>query len=462
MKLANQYDELEFERLVERLTHQRESAFFCVTFSASISHTDFAERMCEKLPSGKSQIIDFRELYTKARYSSELIKSLIKDDTFYVFLANFQLACGDMPDAEFFQIFNLSRDTLAELPVVFVFMMPLYFRINIARSAPDFNTFFIYRADFVVEIEDSGLNKMQKIEAYNESNSELIEYYLEKYNKLRNHESKEAFEIIIYILILNVYTGTLSFIESKRLYESFVYLSSLYHEKYIEFDVAYIFLLHGDFEKALELYNEELRTYEGVNIVNCNDIANIYNNIGLIYVKQGKLNEALDYYNKALDIEVIYLEKEHIDIAFTYNNIAEAYDEIGEYDKALEFLFKALNICENVYGKEHPSTACVYNDIARVYSGKKEYTGALEWYNKAKKSYEITLGFEHPDTATVYSNKADTYSLQGDYINALKYFKKALDIREKKLGKKHSLTKYIYKSINKVEALLFEADKSKL
>jgi hypothetical protein len=76
------------------------------------------------------------------------------------------------------------RDDLTELHRVLVFMMPLYFRINIARNAPDFNSFFVYQADFMDERYEEIKCKLDTKNQYSEANRALLEYYLEKYNKL--------------------------------------------------------------------------------------------------------------------------------------------------------------------------------------------------------------------------------------------------------------------------------------
>ncbi|CAF4683698.1 unnamed protein product, partial [Didymodactylos carnosus] len=51
------------------------------------------------------------------------------------------------------------------------------------------------------------------------------------------------------------------------------------------------------------------------------DIANTYNNIGLVQWNKGEYDLALMNYDKALKIRIKALPPDHPDIAKTYNNI---------------------------------------------------------------------------------------------------------------------------------------------
>jgi len=142
---------LEFFRLYKRLLQSQGAAFFCVTVNASSAHIEIAEGIKNLFPADEVQIIDFKDIKGNFVFSSEFVRDSINERTKIVFFSNFHLAGGEMPEAVFFQVLNLCRDALAQLPIAMVFMMPLYFRILIARNAPDFNSFFTYRADFTYE-----------------------------------------------------------------------------------------------------------------------------------------------------------------------------------------------------------------------------------------------------------------------------------------------------------------------
>ncbi|MDR2713379.1 MAG: tetratricopeptide repeat-containing protein, partial [Clostridiales bacterium] len=396
------YDEKEFHYLYTRLLHQKINAFFCVTCNSILLQREIAAEIQGLFPAGGVQVIDFKNIGNDFLFTSQALKEMLAPGVRILFLVNFQLAGGDLPDEDFLQIVNLSRDNLAEMPQVFVFMMPLYFRIKIARKAPDFNSFFQYHADFSIPSEP--LESIQKIsdEPYSPADKELLEYYLEKYGNLKDYNSQRAFEIVLKILDLNKSLRVLHFAELNRFFAEFKRL---------------------------------LQKYEG-------DLDDFAFEIAAVFASQGDYPNALKFYMKDLAISENVLGKEHPDTTATYNNMAGVYRAQGDYDKALLFYEKDLAICEKVLGKEHPSTAATYNNMAIVYEAQGDYDKALLYYEKALAIKEKVLGKEHPSTADTYNNMAIVYQAQGDYDKALLFCEKALAIKEKVLGKEHSSTAY--------------------
>ena len=445
------YDEMEFERLYSRLLIQEVNAFFCLVAKAGHTQSEIAERMRERFPGGVVQVIDFRNIESNFVFSGPTLCKRINEGVKILFLANFQLACGALSDAEFFQALNLSRDGLAEFPCVFVFIMPQYFRVNIAYNAPDFNTFFQYHAYFTSPEEHPGLERVTDIlsDGYSETNRELLKYYLNKYNGLEDYESKHAFETVLKILDLNASVRSLLFAEHKRFYEKFESLLPQFQNEFERsaFEIANVYDSQGDYAQALLWYEKALAIKEKVLGKEHPDIATIYNNIANVYNTLGDYAKALLWHEKALSIMEKAFGKEHQDTAATYNNIAIVYYKLGDYAKALSWHEKALAIREKVLGKEHPDTAVTYNNIALVYDEQGDYTKALLWFEKALVICEKVLGKEHPDTAATYNNIAIVYYNQGNYEKALEWYDKALPIREKVLGKEHQDTAATYNNI---------------
>ena len=457
MKEYPQYDVLEFERLYRRLVLQKENAFFCVTVNPALSHGEIVARLNSRFPVGAVQVIDFKEVGSHFRFSSDFLYSSLRENVKIVFLANFQLACGDMSDPKFFQILNLSRDVLAGLPVVFVFLMPQYFRKKIALNAPDFNSFFAYHSTFETKRDNYSDSKSDPLDSYNETDFELLKYYEEKYNTLVNNENRQALAIIIKILKLNSSVRTLSYVELNHFYGTFRRLLPIYQSEFIPAqtdlnattynDIAGVFESQGDYKEALLWYQMAMAIREKGLGKEHPDTAAIYNNIAGVYCSQGDYPKALEWRQKALTIDEKVLGKEHPSTATTYNNIAFIYSRQGDYQKALEWYQKALTIEEKVLGKEHPSTAISYNNIAFIYSRQGDYQKALEWFQKALAINVKVQGKEHPSTAISYNNSAFVYDSQGNYSKALEWYQKALAIYEKVLGKEHPDTATTYNNI---------------
>ncbi|CAF4280173.1 unnamed protein product, partial [Rotaria sordida] len=63
---------------------------------------------------------------------------------------------------------------------------------------------------------------------------------------------------------------------------------------------------------------------------NHSDLAQSYNNIGLVYYNMGEYSKALSSHERSLEIKKIALPPNHPDLAKSYNNIGMVYDNMGE------------------------------------------------------------------------------------------------------------------------------------
>jgi len=450
------YDETEFNNLHERLLNQRINAFFCVVANTPLLQSQIARDMSEHFEPGKVQIIDFFNMENSFVFSSLSLISYLKEDTKILFLVNFQLAGGDLSDEKFLQALNLSRDALAELSCVLVFMMPMYFRTMIARKAPDFNSFFQHRSDFIALDSDKSITpEMEKLpHGYSETKKELLGYYQDRYNDLKNHEAKQAFEVILKILELNKDVRVLHFAELNYFYNEFKKLLPIFQSEMEDFafSIANVFEGRGDFVNALEWYFKCLAIEERVYGKEHLNTARTYSNIAGVFFAQSNCGRALEYFGYALTVREELLGKEHLDTAHTYDNMAIIFCEQNDYGKALEYHRRALAVREKFLGKEHPSTADTYNNMAIVFQTQGDYDKALEYHSYALAVREKLLGKEHPSTAITYNNMAIVFQTQGDYDKALEYHSYALAVREKLLGKEHPSTARTYHNM----AMLFQ------
>ena len=155
------------------------------------------------------------------------------------------------------------------------------------------------------------------------------------------------------------------------------------------------------YDKALEYHNRALAIREKVFGTEHPDVAQSYNNIGLIYDSQGNYEKSLEYYNKALEIYEKFFGTEHPNVAMLYNNIGAICNSLRIYDKALEYFKKALAICEKVLGTEHPNVAQLYNNIGFIYRSQGIYDKALEYYKKTLAIFEKILGAENERTLLI-------------------------------------------------------------
>jgi tetratricopeptide (TPR) repeat protein len=210
--------------------------------------------------------------------------------------------------------------------------------------------------------------------------------------------------------------------------------------------------------KNMEQYSEALQFLEGslkmsqkVLPPNDPDLAISHNNIGEVYRNMGEYSKALSFYQTALEIWQQTLPPNHPNLAISYTNIGLAYDNMNEYSKALSFYEKALEIKQKVLPSNHPDLAISYNNIAGVYGYMGEYSKALSFYEKALEIKQKSLSPNHPSVATSYGNIAGVYDNMGEYSKALSYLERALDINQRSLPPNHPSIGIIQEAIEYVK-----------
>jgi tetratricopeptide (TPR) repeat protein len=168
--------------------------------------------------------------------------------------------------------------------------------------------------------------------------------------------------------------------------------------------LGYVKRDQGDYQKAVEYYEKELKTRQKTLPPNHLDLATSYNNIGGVYKNVGEYSKALPFYEKALEIKEKSLPPNHPSIATSYNNIGLLYDNMGEYSKALSFLQKIIEVQQKALPKNHPSFAASYNNIGSVYKNMGDFVKALAYYKCALKIFQSSLPSNHPKIKTVQAN----------------------------------------------------------
>lgn len=171
----------------------------------------------------------------------------------------------------------------------------------------------------------------------------------------------------------------------------------------------------GDYNKALSLCEEILEKEED---------AEVYYNIGHIKTYQKKYDEALLAFRKAVMIDNLY--------ARAYKMMGAVYAKKGDTKKAQHFFEKAGNIflernmdneAEEAFSeviKINPDTVNIYNSLGIIYRKRKDFKGAVNQYQKALKV--------DPDDENILYNIGRAYLEDKDVENAKKTFEQALSV----------------------------------
>ena len=196
-------------------------------------------------------------------------------------------------------------------------------------------------------------------------------------------------------------------------------------------DLGIIYLDKGDYNKALEFFNNSLSIR--IQLKDSSGIASLYNKIGIVYQKKGHLKESLENALKALDI---YEElNEVLWVSYCLNNIAIINYNLGNFNTSLEYHAQALELRRSRNDKY--GMAGSYSNIANVYL---ELGDTLE----AIQNYTLALGLSRElnskeSLSVILTNLGSVYLYRKDYKNALGYLDESLQLRES-LGDKKAIS----------------------
>ena len=180
----------------------------------------------------------------------------------------------------------------------------------------------------------------------------------------------------------------------------------------------------GDFQGTIESLQEALKLYRSIN--NVENVAVIYNRIGLLKFDMKEFKSALKYYKQG----VREAEKNNVgseNLAALYHNMANAYKEIDSLDLAQDYYTKVLDLSKTF---NNPMTqASVLLDMGLFYVEKKDFPKAFEHLSKSMRISD-SLGIDYGKMYN-YNALAYAYQQQGQYGKALEASEKTVVYAQK-------------------------------
>jgi tetratricopeptide (TPR) repeat protein len=169
--------------------------------------------------------------------------------------------------------------------------------------------------------------------------------------------------------------------------------------------------------------------------------ATYQNNLGAAWEAKGNYDKAIEYYENALKTDLDNYGEEHPNVATYRNNLGTTWKAKGDYDKAIEYYEMALKSDLNNFGDNHPNIAAHRNNLGVAWSAKGEHDKAIEYIEKALESDIITYGEKHSNVATYRNNLGTALNANGEYDQAIEHLEKALSVIQVRLGSDHPDTK---------------------
>jgi len=214
------------------------------------------------------------------------------------------------------------------------------------------------------------------------------------------------------------------------------------------------------FKSALDLNKKALAIQKKNTKEEDEDVAAIYNIMGLIYKDMASYELAQEYLEKSLNLTISLLGEQTNNAAHGYNNLGLVFALKQEYSKSLLNHKKALSLRKQLFGERHVQVGSSYNNIAIVYSELTQLDSALFMYKKAYELFSDVLGENHTYTITTINNVGFAYSKLSKFDSALKYHRKALELEMLKPDANAASLTHGYKAVGDCYVGLKECHKA--
>jgi CHAT domain-containing protein len=203
------------------------------------------------------------------------------------------------------------------------------------------------------------------------------------------------------------------------------------------------FFFNGDYEKAEEYFLLYLKSALGVYPKNDINIADGYNNLGVLNIYKWRYEIALEYFNKAAGIYQNY-DHMHTSIAIVYSNIGKIYREIGDYTHAEEYYEKALELLNKSSSEEIiQRKAELLNGFAILNLYKREYQKAAEHILLAISEYEKKSAKSPITYNNLYNTAAEVFDKLDQQDKTNYYLLESIKVLE---GNELSFAKQLFES----------------
>lgn len=184
--------------------------------------------------------------------------------------------------------------------------------------------------------------------------------------------------------------------------------------------LAIVYSIKGEYEKAIQLYEDTLLIAEELG--DRQTIGHAYNGLGTIYRAEGKFDQAVDAYMKKLKTSTELGDKRGVGAACC--NLGNVYQDMGEFAKAIELLQKYLVITEELgdifgIGQAHVNLGVVFwnkGEHERAIKSLEKYLAISEEIGD-KRGIVIATG-----------NLGEAYAERFEYRKAVLLLERSLDL----------------------------------
>jgi tetratricopeptide (TPR) repeat protein len=188
--------------------------------------------------------------------------------------------------------------------------------------------------------------------------------------------------------------------------------------------LGYTYRRRGQFETAVEFYNQSIATYKRLNSLR--EYADAVNSIGNVYRFQGKTDEALRKCKIALRIRNDLFEAgqiSEIPVGLTLSTIGLVCLDIDDLVQAEEVFQRAYEIYNRARDKK--SIASTRNRIGQIALAKNDLQEAKRWFEEAE---EASAGIDSEAHVISLNKQGRVQAKQKRWSEAAAFFEQAVEI----------------------------------
>ena len=191
---------------------------------------------------------------------------------------------------------------------------------------------------------------------------------------------------------------------------------------------AGLFADKREFERAVALYNRNIRIYLLRPAAPDTGLAMAYNGLGTVNLLLNKYTEALEEYKKAIDVYERSNHTRNVNYTGSLQNIGIVYSMTGNYEKAEQYFLKSLKVNQEVMQADDPKLALLYLNMGRFYQIVRNDSKAIEYMKRAENTYISQNQSNSVTAGLLFLNMGVIYIYTADYEKAQSYLDKSLEI----------------------------------
>ncbi len=192
------------------------------------------------------------------------------------------------------------------------------------------------------------------------------------------------------------------------------------------FNLGIVYESIGDYERALDLFQESLNYYNKDTATKETSFAKVYAMIADVYNYQARYQDALDYHYKALHIFEKYLGPSHFYCLSVCGNIGLAYENLDDYQMANDYLKKTIRGLKENYPTNILEIRTFYYDLSNLCYRTKQYDAAIAYVDTAIAMLSQSKDNNILHLSIYLEGKANNYLQKGNYSQSLKLYEESL------------------------------------